>query len=147
MQKIKGSENMEIIKMTVDGNFSYIWLKTVDKVLLSCHCARCLVGEYDKNINSHVKHAENLKLYNKVYYLCGVSSPYKWGNNFHLAFKPQEGSIINYSSNGIAVQIKDAIQLPISEKYIDMSNKKASEKSFFTCRNWQFAHYFNKYIS
>lgn len=138
---------MEIMKMTVDSKFRYLWLKTVDRVLLSCHCAKCLVGEYDKNINNNVKHIENLKLDNKVYYLCGVASPYKWENNFHLAFKPQEGSFINYSSNGITIQIKDAIQLPISEKYIDISNKRACEKPFYSCRNWQFAHYFKKYIS
>ena len=41
---------MKITNLTINANFRYLWLKTVRDVDLTQHCARSLVGEYDKRI-------------------------------------------------------------------------------------------------
>ena len=138
---------MIIIKsITKSKPFMYFWLKSVDDVNLSQHCAKCLVGEYSNRVNASQKHVENITLENGVYYLCGVSKPYNWNNNFHLAFKYSEGETIIYSSNGVDVIIENAVALPISPDYIDPEDINAHKKAYSTCRNWQFAHYFKKHL-
>ena len=135
---------MIIIKhMSVTKPFKYLWLKKVEDIDLSVHCAKCLVGQYINTINTRQKTYADIELQDGIYYLCGVALPYKWSNNFHLAFKYSKGSQITFDSNGISVVIQDAIQLPIDEKYIDTNDKHAHLKTYRTCRNWQFAHYLN----
>lgn len=135
---------MKITKIDVYEPFKYIWLKSVEEVDLNVHCARCLIGNYDNRINAKIKHLENIELKKGTYYLCGVSSPYVWKNNFHLAFCYEKGSFINYSSNGITVMISNARMLPIDKKYIDYSLPQSKNIAFCRCRNWQFANFFLK---
>lgn len=134
---------MKIKKIIVSSKFRYLWLKTVEDVDLSQHCARCLIGEYDSRIKADIIQKRNIELTDSVYYLCGVAFPFDWNNNFHLAFRPCQGSTIHYENNGIEVVIEDAEQLPISQDNVDMTNPKAKFGSYRTCRNWQFAHWFN----
>lgn len=131
-------KNMSVIKP-----FKYLWLKKVENIDLSVHCAKCLVGEYINAINNRQQSFADIELQDGIYYLCGVAIPYNWDNNFHLAFKYSKGSQITYENNGISVIIHNAIQLPIDEKYIDTTHNKAHLKTYRTCRNWQFAHYLN----
>ena len=137
---------MKIISLDVNKYFKFLWLKSVLDVDLSQHCAHSLIGEYEPNINNSVKHIENLNINNDIHYLCGVAFPYNWNNNFHLAFKYSQNHILKYSNNGISVVIQDAVALPISPKYINTNDKHYNTKSYYTCRNWQFAHYFNTYL-
>lgn len=130
--------------LDVNAPFRYLWLKRVIGVDLSVHCARCLVGKYMDNISPRNPHTIDIQLDDGIYYLCGVSMPYNWAKNFHLAFEYAEGSRIEYASNGISVVIENARALPISESYIDQSDPNAWKKEFRTCRNWQFAHFLNK---
>ena len=130
--------------LDVSAPFRYLWLKRVIGVDLSVHCARCLVGKYTDNISPRNPHTTDIQLDDGIYYLCGVSMPYNWAKNFHLAFEYSEGSRIEYANNGISVVIENARALPISESYIDQSDPNAWKKEFRTCRNWQFAHYLNK---
>lgn len=138
---------MKINYIKVEKDFMYLWLKTVENVDLTKHCAKCLIGEYDKRINNTIKEKKEIVLDpNKVYYLCGVSKPFVWRNNFHLAFKNKIGSTIKYINNGIEIVIEDAEQLPINFDYIDKNNIFANNKAYCTCRNWQFANYFKNFI-
>lgn len=132
---------MKITYINVSKPFRYLWLKNIVGVSLSVHCAGCLRGTYSKAVNPNMQHAENIELENGVYYLCGVSKPYVWQNNFHLAFEYCKGETLHYQNNGIEVEIEDAVSLPISEKYIDTNNPHSDERQYRTCRNWQFAHY------
>lgn len=127
--------------LDVNAPFRYLWLKRVTGVDLSVHCARCLLGKYMDNISPRNPHTTDIQLDNGVYYLCGVSLPYVWEKNFHIAFEYSEGSRIEYANNGISVVIENAAALPISESYIDRTDPHAWKKEFRTCRNWQFAHY------
>lgn len=137
---------MKILELDVQSRFAYLWLKEVIDVDLSQHCAKSLIGSYNTNINASIKHIENLEISDKVHYLCGVAVPYKWNNNFHLAFKYSPGNILDYVSNGIHVMIQDAEMLPISPDYIDPHDPNIKKKTYRTCRNWQFAHYFAKHL-
>ena len=133
---------MKITNLTINANFRYLWLKTVRDVDLTQHCARSLVGEYDKRISPTKRVICDIDLQDSVYYLCGVAFPFNWSKNFHLAFMPSPGKSIHYESNGITVDIEDAERLPISQDYVDMSYPKARLKAYHTCRNYQFAHWF-----
>lgn len=134
---------MEIKSLTVSNPYKYLWLKKVDSVNLMEHCAKCLIGSYDKRIDSETTFLLDAPLEDAVYYLCGVAYPYEWENNFHLAFMPSEGETIEYSFNGISITISDAKMLPISEVNLNRMHPKSKFKSYHTCRNWQFAHWFN----
>ena len=85
----------------VNAPFRYLWLKYVSGVNLSVHCARCLLGEYDPRISARVKelHEQPLRP-SPYYYLCGVSKPYVWSRNFHLAFREKEGSLLSGLQSG-----------------------------------------------
>ena len=139
---------MKIKKISITGDFRYLWLKTVVDVDLNQHCAKCLIGEYDNRISEAKKKAEvlDMELEDQVYYLCGVANPFVWSNNFHLAFRPLDGSSIIYSTNGITIEIEGAERLPISVDHIDTTHPKAKFKTYHTCRNYQFAHWFYKNI-
>ncbi len=133
---------MIITNLRLNSSFRYFWLKTVTGTDLSVHCAKCLIGEYDNRVGVSNKNVQNIELDGEVYYMCGVSSPYKWENNFHCAFIRSEGKTIDIERNGVSLHIEGAEELPISTDYIDPSNKHAAHKTFATCRNWQFAHWF-----
>lgn len=135
---------MRIKNLQVSADFRYLWLKTVKGVDLTQHCAKCLIGEYDPRITATMKEAADIELQDEVYYLCGVAYPFIWANNFHLAFMPAEGQNIHYESNGITIDIEGAAQLPISEDNVDIHYPKAHLKSYRTCRNYQFAHWYSK---
>ena len=118
-----------IENISVSENFRYLWLKYVNNVDLNVHCAKSLIGEYSKKISTKKGNYTNIILDESNYkaiYLCGVAFPFVWENNFHLAFKYSEGSILKYSSNGIDIVIKNAVRLPIDIKcksIIDMLQK------------------------
>lgn len=130
--------------LDVNAPFRYLWLKRVTGVDLSVHCARCLLGKYMDNISPHAPHTTDIQLDNGVYYLCGVSLPYVWDKNFHVAFEYSEGEVVQTSYNGISVVIENAKALPISESYIDQTDPNAWRKDYRSCRNWQFAHYLKR---
>lgn len=136
-----------IENISISENFKYLWLKYVNDVNLNVHCAKSLLGDYSKKISTKKGSYTNIVLDESDYkaiYLCGVAFPYVWEKNFHLAFKYSKGDILKYNSNGIDITIKNAVRLPIDIKYIDFSHPKAKFKCYYTCRNWQFAHWFNK---
>lgn len=137
---------MKIETLKVNRRYMYIWLKKVEGVDLDKHCARCLLGEYDNRISKSTLEEHDLELQDGIYYLCGVTYPYKWADNFHLAFRNKKGSNISYEYQGIRVEIKDAERLPIDARYINQSNKHTGQKAYSTCRNWQFANYYKDHI-
>lgn len=133
---------VEIEKIEVYGRFRYLWLKYVKGVDLSVHCAKCLLGTYSKKIKNTMALGDGILLNedkSPYYYLCGVTVPYVWKNNFHLAFKEEDGSYIDIDRNGIRIKIKNAKEIPITDKDIDPLDPNAKKKEYSTCRNWQFA--------
>ena len=136
--------NMINIKsISIEAPFLYLWLKYVTDVDLSVHCARCLIGAYSKRIDTKMTEAQDIRLDEapaKVYYLCGVSRPYMWVKNFHLAFREKEGATLEYESNGIHIIIENAERIEFGEEDIAPDDPNRRKKVYRTCRNWQFAH-------
>ena len=80
----------------------------------------------------------------KAYYICGVARPFNWFNNFHLAFEYSKGDIVSVRRMGIEVLIEDAKEIPIVFNKELCTHVKAKVKSYYTCRNWQFANIFRE---
>lgn len=135
---------VEITNINVTGSFRYLWLKYVNGVNLKVHCAKSLLGTYSKKVSPQMGHVQEPitldEAQGDVFYLCGVTKPYRWINNFHLAFKEKEGSTIHVNRNGIDITIRNAVEIPITDKYINQMDSNAHKKEYCTCRNWQFAY-------
>jgi hypothetical protein len=121
--------------------FRYLWLKTVEGFNPKVHCARCLTGTYSKLFSPRMlvnqtiteDYPEGMLLY-----FCGVSSPYRWNNNLHLAGKVTPGAVAEveaYNGDKLIVTGLDAIAInsePAAALYPTLG------KEFLTCRNFQF---------
>ena len=118
----------------ITAPFKYLWLKYTNGFDLTEHCAKCLLGEYEKSVSPKGISVMELKEA-PYYYLCGVSMPFVWANNFHLAFRAEQGSTIVCNKNGISIVIENAVEIPITQPIVQLTHKK----EFTTCRNWQFA--------
>ena len=94
-------------------NFKYLWLKYVTGFDLSVHCANCLIGNYSKKIPIKDNTVLLDEFEAKYYYLCGVSIPYKWEDNLHIAFRYKEGGCIQYNDGHTRVVISDAEAIKI----------------------------------
>nr|WP_295606943.1 hypothetical protein [uncultured Methanobrevibacter sp.] len=119
----------------------------VNDVDLSKHCKPCLKGYTSKKITKWTRHEENVCLDEseaKYYYLCGGSYPYKWENNFHLAWKEKSGASFEYYFNGITIRLKNTERIEFSQDDVDLSQEYADRPEYYTCRNWQFANKISK---
>lgn len=128
--------------------FKYLWLKYVTGVSLSIHCAGCLKGSYTQKLNRDLEAAEKLvfdEFDANILYFCGVSRPYKWENNFHLALQFSEGESISVDRHGLKFEVKNAIEIEITTSAMkEVNHPKIIEKPYSTCRNWQFANFLSK---
>ena len=132
---------MIIEEFKTDASWKYFWGKYVTGVDLSVHCARCLLGEYESAFGAGTKRLHNLQLKpkSKVFYMCGVSSPFVWEKNFHLAVMESKGGVVEVERNGVRVKIVDAKELPIVFNADECTDYRKRFPRYATCRNWQFA--------
>ena len=137
--------NCPIIKeFRTNEHFGYLWLKYVNGFDLSKHCAKCLIGDYSKAFRYGSNNVE-LRYYAlnehgaKYFYLCGVTSPYRWNRNLHVAFQYSQGESFTFEDGYTKLEILNARQIPIyARKYYNILH--GDEKSYNTCRNWRFAY-------
>ena len=124
--------------------FGYLWLKYVTGFNLDVHCAKCLVGEYSDYFSfgqrTKILHDAVLNEHPaRYYYICGVTAPYRWRDNLHIAFEYCEDSFVEYNDGRTYVLIENAKRIDIKRKdFYDILH--GHEKAYFTCRNWQFAY-------
>lgn len=124
-----------------DRLYRFLWLKSVNDINLSVHCANCLIGSYNPNFGSMKREVGRVVLDDaRAYYLCGVSADRKWSHNLHVAFTFCEGSSFTIEDEFCQMLVTNARRLDISTKYIDWSLPQAKVAAFNTCRNWQFAN-------
>ena len=136
-----------IKKLENNRNWMYLWGKYVTGINLNNHCAKSLLGNYSKKIDKNKASESNIKLdeFNSdIFYLCGVSKPYKWNENFHLAIRYKEGNNIVINRNGLYLEIENAEELPIIFDINKCTHEKKNKKDFATCRNWQFAYIYRE---
>lgn len=126
--------------------YKYLWCKDINSVNLGVHCARCLVGEYNKHFRGGIlSEIRNVELSeSKWHYICGVANDRKWSHNLHIAFVFAAGQDIIIDNDFCSCVIRNARRLDINTKYIDASLPQAHLKEFSTCRNWQFANMVSK---
>lgn len=136
---------MRIKEITTTQNFGYLWLKYVTGFDLNVHCAKCLIGKYSKRIspelmaNGKLTDIELDEYPYRYIYLCGVTSPYVWADNLHLALEPFQGGVVDFNFNGTQVIIEDAKVVPIKAQSV-YKHPKGHIKAYNTCRNWRFAY-------
>jgi hypothetical protein len=128
--------------------FRYFWLKRVNGFDPALHCARCLKGSYFSEIGTGmpVNQAVNIEADpGDVLYLCGVSSPYRWDRNFHLALRVEHGAAVRTGCyTGDVISILGADYLPFDEAEARRQFPQLSE-AYLSCRNFQFgAHHFRE---
>ena len=131
----------------ITAPFRYLWLKYVRGVDLNVHCADCLLGDYSELVSPELgleEHDLTLDEYQgEIFYLCGVSKPYNWDRNFHLAFRHAPGEKFTCEEHGVSVTIANAQRIDFET--FDARNKakgpNRSKLVFNTCRNWIFANY------
>jgi hypothetical protein len=119
--------------------FKYFWAKHVRGFNNERHCAKCLLGGYEKLIRATMPLGVwlDIPVSADVLYICGVSQPYRWANNFHLAVKNGGNRIEKTLYNGVKITLEG-----VEEVYFD--GEKAAERypnlgeEFLTCRNFQF---------
>lgn len=124
--------------------FRHWWAKTVTGFRDEVHCARCLIGPYVPSLGSSWSgQPTRVQLPpGALFYLCGVSAPYRWDRNFHLALAPADHALRVRTYAGQTVLIEGARVLPFSgADAARLYPERGAE--FLTCRNFQFgAHYF-----
>lgn len=128
------------------AGWSYFWAKDVVGFAPGVHCARCLRGAYVGAIGKGMPVNTDVPLdfaEGRILYVCGVASPSRWVNNFHLAVRVTPGESAELETyNGDTVRIEGARRLEFTDTAArrDYGERDAS---FLTCRNFQFgAAYF-----
>ena len=80
-----------------------------------------------------------------VLYLCGVSAPYVWNRNFHMALIVEHGGLVRTTAyTGDVIELNGCDLIPFNEAE---AARRFPDKgaAFLTCRNFQFgAHYFRE---
>lgn len=145
-------EYPKIRKLAVNDDFFVLWLKYVEDVNLLEHCAKGLLGPFDKKIWKFANQWEYPKTIGNhlldqaevdFYYLCGVAQPSNWFKNFHCVFRYSEGEMMEVVENGIEFYVEDAARIEIKEIDREVSTEKYKNNiKYYSCRNWQFANEF-----
>jgi hypothetical protein len=138
---------VRIKEITTTAPFRYLWLKYVSGVDLNSHCAECLLGDNSELVSPALGLAgHNLDLDEypgEIFYLCGVSKPYNWDRNFHLAFRLAQGEEFSCEEQGISLTLLNAER--INFEAFDARNRSSSPNRtkpvFNTCRIWIFANH------
>jgi hypothetical protein len=128
------------------AGWKYFWAKKVSGFNPDVHCARCLIGPYEKKISTRalVNVEVDLTGYSvgDIVYVCGVASPYKWANNFHLAARVTEGYdkgeyAVGSMASGDQFFLRGAAKIPFTAEAAERAFAGRG-KDFLTCRNFQF---------
>jgi hypothetical protein len=122
--------------------FKFFWAKHVIGFDNTKHCARCLKGSYEKLISVSMPLNKYIEIpqTGDALYICGVASPYKWANNFHLALQDGDGIIERVLYNGIKLTaIGKELEFDAAPAFIKYQRYG---KEFTTCRNFQFGVWF-----
>jgi hypothetical protein len=119
----------------------YLWCKAVEGFDSSKHCARCLVGKYSKQFGLKAPINQDVELaYDEgtVLYFCGVSTPYAWKNNAHLAGRVNKDAYCSIEMwTGDILHVLGMEQIKFNDS---VANHRFPDlgKEFLTCRNFQF---------
>lgn len=117
--------------------FRYFWLKYVRGFDAREHCARCLVGPYEKQVHPSMPLGSPIALDPgdaPFVYLCGVGPRYV--DNLHLALRSLPGASAEartYAGQLVTVEGAEALTIPALA-----SGFRGLPGPFTTCRNFRF---------
>ena len=128
-----------IRELKLKKKYHFVWLKYVTGFNLKQHCAKCLLGEYEKRITRDVLEYADVELPpSDYYYFCTVG---RYVDNIHLAFVAAPGERIDIDTRYFRAVIENARRIEFDDSRIDQNLPEAGRKEFYTCRNWQFANW------
>lgn len=135
---------VEFSNLQINERFRYLWFKYISGVDLNQHCAKTFIGEYSKLIKPQTTETsiifDEFEGY-QIFYLCGVHATFDWNKNFHLAMIAASDETFEVDELGIKMTVSGAKRIPITtDAMYQVSHPKIGNKSFNTCRNWQFAN-------
>ena len=109
---------MVVIKnLELKERYRYVWLKYVTGVNLKEHCAKCLIGRYDNRVKAGISKYNDLVLQKSpFYYFCTVNG---YEKNIHIAFKEEQGSVIEIDNQYCRCTILNARRIDINTSYIN----------------------------
>jgi hypothetical protein len=133
-----------------NGRWKYTWLKYVQGVNLDHHCIRSLQGPASKKVSTNVLVKGKVRDITatldeapaNAYYLCGISDPYVWEHNVHVAFTYAEGQTFTVEARGMTVVVQDGERVAIYASAVPASDPHILDREYTTCRNYQFAHWY-----
>ena len=132
-----------LITLEVKASLSHLWLRSIRGINLDAHCARSFVGPYSDAVGPQgLRAASPVRLEGdgaRAFYLCGVTKPYVWADNFHCAFAYSRGALLDINERGVHLVVADAVRLAIPEPIARPHLAMGQRPEFYTCRNWQFA--------
>lgn len=122
----------------------HLWAKHVTGFVPSRHCAGCLKGSYEERFGRDMRVNDMIWLDRSpgdIIYFCGVSTPYDWANNLHLAVrvtgKTQDlARLETYTGDELTVVGAAAIPFDNTTARLRYPDRG---REFLTCRNFQFA--------
>lgn len=124
------------------AGWRFLWAKRVRGFDPAVHCARCLVGPYVQPFGRRMAANQPLVISAQpgaVLYFCGVSLPYRWESNLHLAVEARPGASCEVTAyNGDMLRIEGAAALPFDDSAA-RARFPGFGPAFLTCRNFQFA--------
>jgi hypothetical protein len=131
-----------IKRLELKKTYRIEWLRYITGVDLTQHCMKSFLGTNDRRIQGYKRgyYDINLKEGYQYYYFCAVHEDWIWENNVHIAFRDKTGSRIIIDNERVTCLIENAEGIPIYNTSIDHNLPQASNKLFYTCRNWMFAN-------
>lgn len=135
------------IELNVKQKWSFFWLRGIRSVRIDQCCAKCFIGKVFNEIYEGSKYKESALVSMpipedasiKAYYLCGMSLGYKYDNNMHIAFVPDEDESIEIETDRVHITISGAREIKFQE-YAPAPEGEFTQDQL-TCRNWIFANY------
>lgn len=146
--------NPQIRVTDIRDRYKFLWVKEISDVDLTQHCARSFVGRWraemshahdrwrDSGARTPFDYLMTLGRA-RAYYACGVTDPYVWRKNAHLAFVPDPAAEEweTHSNQGLTVQVRGLSRVSFSAEDVPDTDPRRVRKDFYTCRNWQFAQW------
>ena len=134
--------------LRVTEPMKYLWLMYVDSVDTNEHCIKTFRGRRGQKLGKSTtwgvggsKAANDVVLDEseiEVMYLCGVSEPYVWNKNFHLAWRRRAGVGFKFRHLGVHIWVDNAERLAIPRP-LPGAHPLMRYSRYATCRNWWFS--------
>lgn len=123
------------------ASWRYLWAKHVTGFDSAHHCAKCLRGHYETRFGLTAPLGARIALtgykHGDLIYFCGVSKPYVWEHNLHLAVRVQTGGVAGVVAvNGDRIHIDGAVPVRFDDRAA-LAAFPDKGKDFLTCRNFQ----------